>query len=67
VTDQPKMEYRVRVHDEGYVVQSRAVGSQHWKDGPVFLSEEKAQEAMHRLADSAGPSVENAKTHRKVK
>jgi hypothetical protein len=52
MADRPTREYRVREHDEGYVVQSRAVGSTHWTDGPVFLSEEKAQEALRRLADA---------------
>jgi len=66
MTDGPKTEYRVRVHDEGYMVQSRAVGSPHWTDGPVFLSEEKAQEAMHRLAGSAASSVGDSKTHREL-
>ena len=65
MTDGPKTEYRVRVRDEGYVVQSRAAGSPHWTDGPVFLSEEKAQEAMQRLADTAALGVEDGKTARK--
>jgi hypothetical protein len=50
MADQPKREYRVAEHQEGYVVQSRDVGSHRWTDGPIFLSEEKAQEAMQRLA-----------------
>jgi len=64
MTDERKREYRVRVHVEGYVVQSRIVGSLHWTDGPVFLSEEKAEEAMQRLADSPAPSIEDSKTDR---
>ena len=35
---------------EGYVVQSRIVDSHRWRNGPIVLSEEKAVEAMHRLA-----------------
>ena len=53
MVDDAKREYRVAEHQEGYVVQSRIVGSRWWRDGPIFLSEEKAVEAMHRLA---GPS-----------
>ena len=64
MTDQPPKEYRVREHDEGYVVQSRAVGSTHWTDGPVFLSEEKALEAMRRLADATAPTLEHGRTNR---
>jgi hypothetical protein len=50
VTDQPKREYRVAEHREGYVVESREVGSRRWTEGPIFLSREKAEEAVHRLA-----------------
>jgi hypothetical protein len=50
MVDDAKREYRVAEHQEGYVVQSRIVGSYWWRDGPIFLSEEKAVEAMHRLA-----------------
>ena len=48
--DQPKREYRVVEQQQGYVVQSRDVGLDRWTDGPIFLSEEKAEEAMRRLA-----------------
>jgi hypothetical protein len=53
MAEQGKREYRVKEHNEGYVVQSRTLGSHQWIDGPVFLSEEKAQEAMRRLADAS--------------
>ena len=52
VVDEPLREYRVREHQEGYVVQSRSAGAHRWTDGPIFLSEEKAQEAMRRLAET---------------
>jgi hypothetical protein len=54
MVDDPKREYRVVEHQEGYVVQSRKIGSHQWTDGPIFLSEEKAGEAMHRLAALSG-------------
>jgi hypothetical protein len=54
---EPKREYRVAEHQEGYMVQSRAAGSHRWNDGPIFLSDEKAVEAMHRLAGS-NPDVD---------
>jgi len=59
--DQPKREYRVAEHQEGYVVQSRHVGLDRWTDGPIFLSAEKAEEAMQRLAqtDDWGGSAES--------
>jgi single-stranded DNA-binding protein len=47
--DKPEREYRVAAHHEGYVVQSRTVASNGWIDGPIFLSQEKAEAAMHRL------------------
>jgi len=50
MVDDAKREYRVAEHQEGYVVQSRIVGSHWWRDGPIFLSEEKAEAAMNRLA-----------------
>jgi hypothetical protein len=50
MVDDPKREYRVAEHQEGYVVQSRTVGSHRWIDGPIFLSEEKAEAAMNTLA-----------------
>jgi hypothetical protein len=50
MVDDAKREYRVEEHQEGYLVRSRIVGSHRWTDGPIFLSEEKAEEAMHRLA-----------------
>ncbi len=53
MVDAAKREYRVAEHQAGYVVQSGIVGSHWWRDGPIFLSEEKAVEAMRRLA---GPS-----------
>jgi len=57
MVDDAKREYRVAEHQEGYVVQSRIVGSHWWRDGPIFLSEEKAVEAMHRLEDRTKMSM----------
>jgi hypothetical protein len=54
MADQPKLEYRVVGRQDGYVIQRRDVGADRWTDGPIFLSEEKAEEAMRRLA---GPSL----------
>jgi hypothetical protein len=50
MTVEPKREYRVAAHPEGYVVQNREVGSRRWTEGPIFLSREKAEDAMRRLA-----------------
>jgi hypothetical protein len=49
IVDKLERQYRVVKHPEGYVVQSRTVASTGWVDGPVFLSQEKAEEATHRL------------------